>query len=194
MARCYNGSMHKRQTRPQPLPELWLLSDGRNDAVLELALRSHACRIAFVYRHYHLEPCARNARYTRLKRIADRQGHITILSGSAAQAARWRAHGHYGPAARMRPRRDGLLAIATAHNMAEIAAANRAGADAVMLSPVFPTRSHPGARTLGALRFLLMSRYAAMPVIALGGMKPRQAKRLRWPRWAAIDAVSGVSA
>lgn len=182
--------MHKRQTCPDTLPELWLISDARNDAVLELALRSHTRRIAFVYRHYHLPPDARRARYDTLKRIADRHGHVTILSGSAAQAARWRADGYYAPARRLTPKRTGLLAVATAHDMAEIAAANRARADAVMLSPVFPTRSHPGARTLEPLRFLMMSRYAAMPVIALGGMDQACADRLRWPRWAAVDGLS----
>lgn len=182
--------MHKRQTRPHPLPAIWLLSDARNDAVLETLLRESPHRLGFVYRHYHLEPDARRTRYDRLKRIADRCGHLTILSGSAAQAVRWRAHGHYAAAGRLTPKRTGLLIIAAAHNMAEIAAANRSGADAAMLSPVFPTRSHPGARTLGTLRFLLMSRYAAMPVIALGGMHRRHAKRLHWQRWAAIDGFS----
>ncbi|RZA12071.1 MAG: thiamine phosphate synthase [Lysobacteraceae bacterium] len=190
MARCYSVWMHKRQTRPQYLPAIWLLSDARNDAVLETLLRQSRQRIGFVFRHYHLAPDARRARYRQLKQIADRRGHLTILSGSAAMAERWRAHGYYAPARRLTPKRTSLLAIATAHDIAEIAAANRAGADAVMLSPVFATRSHPGARGLGGLRFLLLARHAAMPVIALGGMNPERARRLRWPQWAAIDGLS----
>ena len=188
MARCYSGSMPRRHR----LPDIWLLSDARNDALLESALRSSPCRLGFVYRHYFLKPDARRARYDRLKRLADAQGHITILSGSAALAKAWGAHGYYAPARRLTPRRTGLFAIATAHDLAEIVAANRSKADALMLSPVFATRSHPGAKTLGPLRFLLMARHARIPVIALGGMDHGHAKRLRWPRWAAIDGLSTI--
>ena len=63
-------------------------------------------------------------------------------------------------------------------------------ADAVLLSPVFATRSHPGAPSLGPLRFLLMAQKAALPVIALGGMTAQRAARLRVHRWAAIDGLS----
>jgi thiamine-phosphate pyrophosphorylase len=80
--------------------------------------------------------------------------------------------------------------LATAHSLREIGLANRVRADAVLLSPVFPTRSHPGARTLGPSRFRLLAAWAAMPVIALGGLSARAARRLRWPRWAAIDGLS----
>ena len=59
-----------------------------------------------------------------------------------------------------------------------------------LLSPVFPTRSHSGARALGPVRFRLLAARAAMPVIALGGLNPRAASRLRWHRWAAIDGLS----
>ncbi|MEY5032109.1 MAG: hypothetical protein RL354_1140, partial [Planctomycetota bacterium] len=56
---------------------------------------------------------------------------------------------------------------------------HRARASAVLLSPVFPTRSHPGAAVLGALRFLLMAQRSPLPVIALGGMTKRRAARKR---------------
>ena len=62
--------------------------------------------------------------------------------------------------------------------------------DAVLLSPVFRTRSHPEAATLGPLRFRLLAQRARMPVIALGGMNADTAQRLDWPRWAAIDGLS----
>jgi thiamine-phosphate pyrophosphorylase len=89
----------------------------------------------------------------------------------------------------LRPKRSGLIVIATAHTMREIADANRSGADAVMLSPVFPTRSHPGGKTLGPVRFRLLARYARVPVIALGGMNRQRSHSLKWEKWAAIDGV-----
>lgn len=174
----------------QPLPDLWLLSDERNDAVLETALHSFTGPIGFVYRHYHLAPEERYARFRQLARIARREGHVVILSDSALTAREWGADGIYGAPLSLYPRRRDLLQVATAHDMREIAQANRIGADAVMLSPVFPTRSHPGARTLGKARFRTLARHAAMPVIALGGMTAAKAARLGWPRWAAIDGLS----
>jgi len=61
----------------------------------------------------------------------------------------------------------------------------------VFVSPVFATRSHPGARALGPIRFALMVRGLPIPVIALGGMTAKRARRLQLlgaSGWAAIDA------
>ena len=78
---------------------------------------------------------------------------------------RWRADPRNGrPAAPgNRARRRGI----------EASAAKRA-MDAVFLSPVFPTRSHPEAATLGVHGFHVLAQQSPVPVIALGGMtKPR---------------------
>ena len=174
----------------QPLPALWLLSDARNDAVLEDRLRALPPGSGFVYRHYHLAPEERISRFMALRRIARARGHLLILADSTLTAREWGADGVYGAARALYPTRSDMVSVATAHDMTEIAQANRARADAVMLSPVFPTASHPGAPTLGPARFRQIARNARMPVIALGGMNDRTALRLDWPRWAAIDGLS----
>ena len=81
----------------RPLPRLWLLSDGRNDALLEQALRCLPCGSGFIYRHYHLAPEERFTRYRALRSIARRHGHLVILADSALTAKEWRADGIYGP-------------------------------------------------------------------------------------------------
>jgi thiamine-phosphate pyrophosphorylase len=186
--------MRARQTRPElrrrALPNLWLLSDERNDAGLEAALRRLPHGSGFIYRHYHLPPRERIARWHTLLRMARARGHLAILADSALTAREWGADGLYGAPRALYPA-SRLVMLATAHSLREIADARRARADAVLLSPVFPTRSHPGAAALGPLRFRLLARHALMPVIALGGMTPRTAHRLAWPRWAAIDGLSG---
>jgi len=174
----------------QPLPALWLLSDERNDARLEDALRSLPRGSGFIFRHYHLPPQERLRRYRELRRIAKARGQIVILADSALTAKEWRADGYYGAPLSLTPKRPGLLAVATVHDLGELALANRVNADAALFSPVFRTRSHPGAAVLGPLRFRLMARRARMPVIALGGMNAARARRLDWPRWAAIDGLS----
>jgi len=173
----------------QTFPDLWLISDERNDAVLEAALERLPRGSGFIYRHYHLDEAERVARWFDLLRIARARRHIAVLADSAQTALEWGADGIYGAPRALYPTRD-LMMLATAHNLAEIGLANRARADAVLLSPVFPTRSHKDAATLGPLRFRLLAAYAQMPVIALGGMTPRRAQRLAWRRWAAIDGLS----
>jgi thiamine-phosphate pyrophosphorylase len=186
MAALYSG----RVTRANPLPRLWLISDARNDACLERALARLPRGSGLIYRHYHLPDAARFARFCVLRRIARRHGHLVILADSALTAREWEADGIYGAPRALAPRRAGLIHLATVHNLREIALANRAGADAVLLSPVFATRSHPGGMSLGPGRFRLLARRSRAPVIALGGMTAHRARTLQWLRWAAIDGLS----
>lgn len=180
--------MRARQTLPALLPSLWLLSDARNDTALEGALRRLPRGSGFIFRHYHLPPAARRARFAALAALARQRGHAVVLAGSMDEARRWGADGAYAAPAGLGPGTG--LRLATAHSLRELAAARRARADAVLLSPAFPTRSHPGGAALGPLRFRLLAAHAGLPVIALGGMDARRARRLRWPRWAAIDGLS----
>lgn len=187
-ARCSRAS---RRTRPTPPPDLLppggglkravvprivLLSDARNDALLEQAMRRLPRGSALVYRHYHLDPPARAARLRQLRRIAALRGIVVVLAGLG-----------YGPA-RSLSRRAGLR-LATAHDLREIGAAARAGVDAVLLSPVFATRSHPGAAVLGATRFNALARLSPLPVLALGGMDRRRMAHIRAHGFAAIDGL-----
>jgi thiamine-phosphate pyrophosphorylase len=180
--------MHARQT----LPMLWLLSDERNDAALEQALSRLPRGSGFVFRHYHLEGAERRTRFNQLAAIARRFDHCVILSGNRwGDAAAWESDGLYAEPDRLAgDRPPGLLWLATAHDAREIVAANRSGADGLFLSPVFPSRSHPGAKTLGAEEFRRLAATSEVPVIALGGMNAGKARELGWPRWGAIDGLS----
>ena len=113
-----------------------------------------------------------------------------ILADSALTATEWGADGIYGHPRALWPTRRGLLHLATAHDLHEIGLANRLGADAVLLSPVFATRSHPGGEVLGAARFRLLAQHCLAPVIAMGGMDAGKARVLGCDRWAAIDGLS----
>lgn len=182
--------------RDQPLPQLWLLSDARNDARLEAALAALPKGSGFVFRHYHLVEAARRARFGTLRELCVKQGHLIILSGNADTASDWAdtasdwgADGVYGPAERLDQRR-GLFRLATVHDADEVSRANRAKVDGMFLSPAFPTRSHPGAEGLGVARFRELAAQAEGPVIALGGMNAARASELGWPRWGAIDGLS----
>ena len=177
------------QPRPDMLPRLWLLSDARNDAVLEAALARLPERSGFVFRHYHLDAAGRRERFEMLRSICRSKNHLCILSGDTDTGAAWHADGIYG-APETLGERAGLLRFATAHDADQIARSNRIGADAVFLSPVFPTRSHPEGEALGAARFHALAVQSTSPVIALGGMTAERARELNVARWAAIDGLS----
>ena len=176
-------------TRLKPLPAIWLISDARNDASLEVALASLPEHSGFVFRHYHLKEAARRARYDELLSLCRDAGHLMVLSGDADTALAWGADGVYGPPGKL-GKRPGLLRLATVHDAREVFLANRAQVDGMFLSPAFPTQSHPHGGCLGISNFHTIAGRAESPVIALGGMNAERAADLGWPRWAGIDAFA----
>ena len=64
-------------------------------------------------------------------------------------------------------------------------------ADAVLLSPVFATKSHPKAKILTPVRARLMAQRALLPVLALGGVTARNAALL--PGFSGIAAITALS-
>lgn len=166
--------------RRQPLPRLWLMTDERQGDGLWRALERLPRGSGIVFRHYSLPAGERRRLYERVRRVARKRGLALLVAGGPLPGADG-AHG----------RRGRGLRSASAHNMREMRAAERAGADLVFLSPVYPTRSHPGARPLGPRCFALIAHQARVPVIALGGMNAERARTLRGAYgWAGIDAWS----
>lgn len=168
--------MHRRH----PLPRLWLMTDERQGDGLWAALERLPPGGGIVFRHHSLARTERRALFERVKRLARARGQLLLL---AAPRRAWGADGSHG-----RGRAPGLR-TAPVHNLAELRAAERAGAALVFLSPVFATRSHPGAEALGARGFGRLARRASVPVVALGGMSVTRFRGLRGAYgWAAIDA------
>jgi len=59
---------------------------------------------------------------------------------------------------------------AAVHDARQLERANRLAVDAIVVSPVRPTRSHPDAEPLGWAGFAELAARAQMPVYALGGL------------------------
>ncbi len=160
----------RRRHPSTPLPRLWLMTDARMGAALWDALDRLPRGGGVVFRHYGLATRERRALLARVVTVARRRGLVVL--GTDGLVTPWGQHNR-------RPRRG--LYTRSAHDRAEVIAAERAGADLVFVSPVFATRSHPGARALGVVRFGLLVRGSRVPVIALGGMDGR-----RWRRVAGV--------
>lgn len=181
--------------RRQPgktLPTLWLISDARNDAVLERAIKRLPRGSGLVFRHYHLEPNERRARFNRLAKLIRARGGVIVLAGDAAMARHWRADGCYG--APGGGGASGIIRLLTVHNLRELARANASASDwaAALISPVFATRTHPSGKSLGVPRFASLARHSRLPVIALGGMNGARSRQIAKiiTGWAAIDGLS----
>jgi thiamine-phosphate pyrophosphorylase len=169
----------------QPLPRLWLMTDERMGEALWDALARLPQGSGVIFRH-HATP-GRRALFDRVRTIARARRLILLLAGSPRQAVAWRADGAHGRSPHVRTARP-MLRTAPAHSARELA---RVRAHAVLLSPVFATRSHPGAKALGSVRFARLARLSEAPAIALGGMDARRFRhlaRLGAYGWAGIDA------
>jgi 8-oxo-dGTP diphosphatase len=72
---------------------------------------------------------------------------------------------------------------ASCHTAEELSRAQVLGCDFAMLSPVLPTKSHPGAEHLGWARFSALAAGSSIPVYALGGLT-REDMSTAWQRGA----------
>ena len=169
--------------RRQPLPRLWLMTDKRQGEALWEALERLPRGAGIVFRHYGLPAAERRRLFARVLKVARRKRLVLIGAEMCFRGANGVHNG----------RGCGAFRTASAHDPAELRAAERRGAALVFVSPVLPTRSHPGARVLGRVRFGLLARQARIPVIALGGMDSRRWRSLKGLGaygWAGIDAWS----
>jgi thiamine-phosphate pyrophosphorylase len=180
--------MPSRQARS--LPSLFLMTDERMGDALWDALERLPRSSGVVFRHYSLLPAERRALFERVRRVVRRRRLVLLLAGPERLARAWGADGVHGPFPHRLSARP-LLRTAPTHDRAEWLKARRMGCDLVFVSPLFPTRSHPGAPALGILRAGLMLGADRGRAVALGGMTANRARAcytIGIARWAAIDA------
>jgi thiamine-phosphate pyrophosphorylase len=138
---------------------------------------------AVIVRHRDIEQAARIT----AELIDVTQGRdVQIIMSAARPPARLYADGVHIPEAALAHwkvcdivRLSPAVVTASAHSLKTVMRAARLGVDAVLLSPVFATRSHPDTRPLGLQRFAAIAAAAPLPVIALGGVHWDQVRRVR---------------
>ena len=178
--------------RRQPLPRTWFMTDDRRGPDPVAVARKLPKGAGIVFRHYGLSRAERRRLFRQLRSVATARGLVLMLAGDPALARAWGADGSHG-LAKGKVSATRMLRSVPVHDRKELVSARRYKADFVFVSPVFATRSHPGARSLGAVRFGQVAGIAAMPVIALGGMstaKMRRMAALGAYGWAGIDAFA----
>lgn len=174
------------------LPSLYFLTDPERTPDPCAAAARLPGGTAVIYRHFGAPDRVVTAR--RLARLCARRGLILLISADPALAARVGAHGVHWPENRLpRGKSSPGLVTVSAHGAEGVAAAARFGADACILSPVFPTVSAAQRPPLGLFGASRLARNAGVPVIALGGISSQNAHRLRARGFAGLGAVEALS-
>lgn len=109
----------------------------------------------------------------RVVKMAHDRGAKVLLNGDVAMAHELGADGVHLTSAQLaglaeRPQLE--WCGASCHTAQELRCAEALGCDFAVLSPVLPTRSHPGAAHLGWQGFAAIAAGASIPVYALGGL------------------------
>lgn len=158
-------------------PIRWLMTDERLGEALWQALHRLPPGSGVIFRHYATPPRARWRLLRQVWRIA-RARRLVLVVARAPVGWRGGRHGERGALTwPVHDARDGVMA-------------QRAGAQVLLVSPLYPTRSHPGATALGPSRAAMLGRGGGT-VIALGGMTERRWRVIRhlgFDGWAGIDA------
>ena len=131
----------------------------------------------------------------RLAAIARRRGLVLLIG---ADALRVKGAGVHLPerlahrAGAIKRARPGALVTAAAHSLSGLIRARRGGADAALLSVVFDSGSPSAGRPIGPVRFAALVRRAGLPVYALGGVRTKNAPRLKGSGAAGLAMVEGL--
>lgn len=148
---------------------LWLVTDERQGLALWAALDRLPRGSGVLFRHHRTPAEERAAMLERVIARTRRRGLFVIREEDAG------------------------CGIARVHSLREATDARRRGARLLFVSPVFATRTHPGAQTLGPLRAARIAQLSGVLAIALGGMSAHRFRRMRalgFVGWAAIDALT----
>ena len=178
------------------LPPLIFLSDELRVRDPVGAAQSLPRGTAVILRHR--DPALRAELASGLARVAHARGLVLLIAGDPELVARVGAAGQHLSQARIsearhwRGRHPAWLITCAAHSERAVLHAARGGADAVLLAPVFPTRSHPDAPAIGLLRACGIAGRAPLPVYALGGVGERTAVRLSGARFSGLAAIAAL--
>jgi len=124
-------------------------------------------------REKHLTPDALRELAIRTVAMAHAAGAKVLINGDVTLAQEVGADGVHLTSVQLEQlteRPPVAWCSASCHTAEELHRAQGLGCDFAMLSPVLPTKSHPGAAHLGWARFSALAAGSSIPVYALGGL------------------------
>lgn len=166
-----------------PLPALLFFTDPVRTPDPEAIARRLPAGAAIVFRAFGAADA--EARGRRLLAIARARKLVLLVGADAGLAARLGADGVHLPqrlahrARRLKAACPRWLVTAAAHSPAAARRGLRAGADAVVVSAIFPSRSASAGQPMGAVRLAALARRLGGPAYGLGGIDNKTARRLK---------------
>lgn len=180
--------------RKPPLPPLLFFTDPERTPDIEAAALRLPRGSAIVYRSFSAPDAEARARG--LLAITRRRGLLLLIGADAGLAAKVGADGVHLPerlAHRARRlKRPGWIVTAAAHSPLAARRGLAAGADAVVVSAIFPSASPSAGAPIGPLRLARIVRAAGGPVYALGGINDKTARRLMPAGLVGLAAVEAL--
>jgi thiamine-phosphate pyrophosphorylase len=137
-----------------------------------------------VFRHYSLADRERRTLFRQVRRITRARRLVLVVARPDRVG---RADGVHGTA------KGAGLRTWPAHDRRQAVTGKRAGADLLFVSPVFATRSHPGAQPIGPAHAAAFGRELELGLVALGGMTERRFRAVRglgFTGWAAVNGLT----
>jgi thiamine-phosphate pyrophosphorylase len=175
------------------LPRLWLFTDDQRLADPRASVAGLPRGRAGVVLRNDADP-DRPTLGRDLARICRQRRLLLVVAGDARLAAALKAGCHLRRGRWPGPIRSPGVVTSSAHSVAELRRAVRAGAGLVFLSPAFPTASHAGASGLGPSRWAATARRGGPGVhlAALGGVNGVTVKRLPASLCQAVGAIGAL--
>jgi thiamine-phosphate pyrophosphorylase len=145
----------------------------------------------FVYRHFGAPDRMSVAR--RLQRVCKRRGLVFFIGADRGLAQKLRADGlHLAERQTQRRTYFSGMVTAAAHSRRAAFRAMGAGAQAVLLSPVFPSRSPSAKRPMGSRKARQFAAQSPLPCYALGGVNTKTARTLRNSDFIGLAAIEAL--
>ena len=176
------ASVRKGAAR-KALPSLLFFTDPQRTPDPEAIARRLPRGAAIVYRSFGAADAPE--RGARLAAIARERGLKLLIGADEALAQRLAAAGVHLPerlahrARRLKTMHPGWTVTAAAHSASAARRALAAGADAVVVSAIFPSRSASAGPPMGPIRLAILVRRAKGLVYALGGVTHEKARLLK---------------
>lgn len=186
-----------RTARGVALPGLLFFTDPERIAEPEAVAERLPAGAGIVYRAFGAQDAVERGR--RLRAIATARGLLLLVGAHPSLAEGIGADGLHmperlsGEIPRLRAEYGRWLVTTAAHDLAALKAAERAQADAVVVSPVFPSNSPSAGQPLGVDGLKGLVAATATPVYALGGIRARTASQLIGSGIVGIAAVEALS-
>jgi thiamine-phosphate pyrophosphorylase len=185
-----------RTARGRTLPGLLFFTDPARVSNPEAVAERLPAGAGIVFRAFGAEDAVDQGR--RLRAIADARGLLLLAGAHTSLAEGIGADGVHLPEARvaevprLRAEHARWLITVAAHDALALQAAERAGADAVVISPVFPSNSPSAGEPLGIEGLKGLVAATGLPVYALGGVRARTVTQLIGSGIVGIAAVEAL--